>query len=291
MTFDTNFTLRLNTGYKTAFQEGLSVSPAAGDYKKIALIVNSTSDTEDYAWLSDDHSLKEWIGERAVSELSGHSFAIKNKKYEKTISVKKDDIDDDKYGLYATRARILGRQAAQHPNAVLFSLLKEGWTAKAYDGKPFFSTERGTDNSNTAGGSDTPWVLMDTSQALKPLIWQVRKDYRFDSLDTMDSDTVYRRDELLFGVTARVAAGFGLWQLAYGSKAALSAATYKTARQALQNLKGKDNISLGIMPNLLVVPPALEEDARKILYADTVSSNASNIWKDSASLLVTPWMS
>lgn len=68
---------------------------------------------------------------------------------------------------------------------------------------------------------------------------------------------------------------------------ALAAASYATARATMMALKDDQGNSLNIMPNLLVVPPQLEAKGREILKAATISST-TNVWKDSADLLVAP---
>jgi phage major head subunit gpT-like protein len=40
-------------------------------------------------------------------------------------------------------------------------------------------------------------------------------------------------DRYLYGIRARVNAGYGLWQLAYGSKQTLNAASYAAARATM----------------------------------------------------------
>lgn len=77
---------------------------------------------------------------------------------------------------------------------------------------------------------------------------------------------------------------------------ALSAASYATARATLGALTNDSGEPLGIIPNLLMVPPALEGTARSILNSDIVvagtadASGVSNVWKSSADLLVNPWL-
>ena len=93
----------------------------------------------------------------------------------------------------------------------------------------------------------------------------------------------------MYGVRARVNAGFGLWQLAWGSKQDLTPANYAAARAAMQGMKGDGGRILGVNPNVLLVPPALEEKARNLLKAATGASGASNPWFDSAQLIVTPY--
>ena len=64
------------------------------------------------------------------------------------------------------------------------------------------------------------WFLLDLSQPVKPLILQNREAITFDAVDDLGSDSVFMRKELKFGAQARYAAGYGLWQFAYGSTGA-----------------------------------------------------------------------
>jgi phage major head subunit gpT-like protein len=71
--------------------------------------------------------------------------------------------------------------------------------------------------------------------------------------------------------------------------AALTVSSYATARLTMQALKDDGGEILDINPDLLVVPPALEEVARNILFADPVfvaGVPQNNIWKGSAQLLI-----
>jgi len=71
----------------------------------------------------------------------------------------------------------------------------------------------------------------------------------------------------------------------------LTAANYEAVRAAMGLWQGEDGLPLGVKPNLLVVPPALEGVGRRILNAEIVASAAgtateSNVWQNSAELLV-----
>jgi len=52
-----------------------------------------------------------------------------------------------------------------------------------------------------------------------------------------------------------VNAGFGLWQLGFGSTDTLDTANYAAARAAVMNFRGENSRILGINPTTLVVPP------------------------------------
>lgn len=66
---------------------------------------------------------------------------------------------------------------------------------------------------------------------------------------------------------------------------ALTADNYGTARSTMRTFKGEDNRHLAVNPNLLVVPPQLEDAGKKILNAELIN-NETNIHKGTADLLV-----
>jgi phage major head subunit gpT-like protein len=76
------------------------------------------------------------------------------------------------------------------------------------------------------------------------------------------------------------------------TSSALTAPNYATARASMMAYRGADGEPLGVMPDLLVVPPQLEAIGRTILnaemIADTNGGGTSNVWRNSAQLLVVP---
>jgi phage major head subunit gpT-like protein len=139
-------------------------------------------------------------------------------------------------------------------------------------------------------GSGTPWHLLDGSRAIKPLVWQERIPYRFTALDQENDKNVFWQDECIYGVRARVNAGFGLWQLAHGSKATLDYDGFAAARTAMMTLKGDAGRVLGIEPTRLVVPPSLERKALAIVNAENDAAGASNVYRGTVKLIVAPWL-
>jgi phage major head subunit gpT-like protein len=286
----------LRAGFKTSFQNGLGM--ATPQYARIATTVPSTTGENKYGWLGQIPGMKEWLGDRVIQNIAQHDYAITNKDYELTIGVKRNDIQDDNLGIYAPLFTEMGRATTAHPDLLSFALLKNGFDAECYDGQPFFDTdhpvldEDGTPQSvsNTGGGSGTGWYLLDVSRAIKPIIFQERKKPEFVALDKVDDPNVFMKKEFLYGVDGRSNVGFGFWQMAYGSKQTLNAAAYATARAALAEMKGDHGRPLGLMPNLLVVPPSLESAGRKILNSELGSGGETNEWKGTAELLVVPWL-
>ncbi|MCB1407751.1 MAG: Mu-like prophage major head subunit gpT family protein, partial [Rhodobacteraceae bacterium] len=183
-----------------------------------------------------------------------------------------------------------------------------GFTALCYDGQPFFDTEhpapddngpiesggrnfRLVSNMDDGGGSPGPtWYLLDTSRPIKPLIWQERETYDFQAVTRPNDYSVFMTDKYVYGVRARVNAGFGLWQMAYASKAPLTAANYEAARAAMQSLTFDQQRPLGIRPTALVVPPTLEGAGLRLLNTENGAAGATNEWKGTADLIVTPFL-
>lgn len=263
------------------------------NYLKVAMEVPSASSDENYAWFGQIPSMREWIGDRQIQNLSAHTYTIKNKDFELTIAVNRNDIADDKIGVYKPLIQDMAQMVRRHPDELVFTLLGQGFVNKCYDGKTFFAedhpldknrtqsnkgtkklsptsyaegraqmmTIKGDDgkslkiipdllavapqneavarqilftdmiagstnvNKNTCDISVIPeladypdqWYLLCTKRAIKPLVFQDRQKPKFVSLDKDNDDNVFFRKEYIYGVDSRCNAGYGLWQLAYGS--------------------------------------------------------------------------
>lgn len=296
------------TGFKTTFNQGFTSAETA--YKQIAMVVPSSTREETYGWLGQFPKMREWLGDRIVKNLVSHSYAIANRDFEQTRSVPRNDIQDDRYGLFGPMFREMGRAAAEFPDELVFNLLAAGFNTPCYDGQNFFDTDHpvkdaeGADVSvsNSQGGAGEAWFLLDTSKAIKPIIYQERMP-----LDTLVSkteptdDNVFFKKEYIYGSDGRCNVGFGLWQLAYASKQPLTAANYEAARAAMQNQRGDEGRPLGIKPDTLVCGPNLEGAAMRLLNngtrielvgtaPDEVPLAVQNEWKDTAKPIVTQWL-
>jgi phage major head subunit gpT-like protein len=262
-----------------------------------AMVVPATARIMDYKFLLDFPQMVEWVGDRVIRSLSAKNWQVTTKDYEATIEVDRNDIEDDQLGLYNPMVAALAQEARKHPDQLVADLLANGFATACYDGQYFFDSDHpvGTGTaSNTGGGAGTAWYLLDTSRAIKPFIFQLRKAVQLTRMDRPDDEHVFMRKQFRYGVDYRGAAAYGLWQLAYGSKQDLTTANYAAARAAMMSLTNADGRPLGITPNLLVVPPSLEGTARLLLNAqfvigdDTAGGSKSNIWQGTASILVAP---
>ena len=277
--------------FSTIFNQALEA--AASQVDLVAMRVPSTGRSVDYKWLGNFPQMREWLGDRVIKDLSGFHYEIVNKPYESTIEVDRDDIEDDQIGVYTPMIQGLAQSAKVHPDILAFALLKLGFSTKCYDGQYFFDTDhevKGVSVANSGGGSGTGWYLMDLSRPIKPLILQLRRAPEFVAMDKPDDQNVFMRKKFVYGVDDRKNVGFGLWQLAYGSKQTLDTTAYSAARAAMMSFTNDEGTPLGIKPTHLVVPPTLESTGRTVLEAEKNADGSSNVWYHTAELVVVPWL-
>lgn len=291
----------LRTGYSQAFQDALAATPT--DWANVATRVPSSSTSNTYGWLGQFPKLREWVGDRVVKDMAASGYQITNKLYEGTVGVKRTDIEDDNVGIYTPLFAEMGRGAAAHPDELVFGLLAAGESALCYDGQNFFDVDHpiypnvdgtGTpalasnyDNGGASPGA--PWYLLDCSRALKPLIFQERTAPELETLNSTQDEAVFVKDLYRFGVRYRCNAGFGFWQLAYKSKAALTAANFNAAWAAMASRPADGGRPLGVRPTHLVVPPTLRADALALIESQQIAGSSNPNYR-AVQVIVSPWV-
>lgn len=285
----------LNQAFSAAFKTGLT--NAAPMWSQAATMVPSTTAEQKYGWLGRITKFREWIGERQLQNLVAHDYAIKNKTWEDSVKVGRDEIEDDQYGVYSPVAQQIGQDAALHPDELVFGLLKAGFTTPCYDGQYFFDTDHPvgapgnqSSTSNFQGGSGTPWFLMDTTKVIKPVIYQKRRDYAITAKTSLTDDNVFSQNEFVWGADGRGNVGFGLWQLAYASKQTLDISSFADARAAHQSFVGDNGKPLVINSAELWVPPTLERAALEVVKAERTTNGATNVMAGIAKVVVCSWL-
>jgi len=76
------------------------------------------------------------------------------------------------------------------------------------------------------------------------------------------------------------------------SAASLAAAkaSYGAGRTAMKKFKDDEGRPLNITPNLLLVPPALEDEANTLMTVDRLEDGKANPYKNTAKVVVAPWL-
>lgn len=143
------------------------------DLLKLATILPSDSDLETYAWMDELPRMHEFLTERRIVGLGDTTYQVPNRKFESTLAVKRDHLDDQKIQMVTMRINELAAEAKGHPMSLMVEQLVNGTSATAanedgttrsnvcYDGGAFFSTShpvRGVQTStqsNLLTGSGT----------------------------------------------------------------------------------------------------------------------------------------
>ena len=132
-------------------------------YPRVTTRVKSTSDNETYRWLGMAPSPRVFGSVRIAKDLRSESYNIVNEKYEATLAIDRDEIDDAQLSLIPGRIRELAQRAELHKDFLLATLYSVGSVAGnlAYDGQVFWSashewvTGDGTSQDNTTTTSIT----------------------------------------------------------------------------------------------------------------------------------------
>lgn len=289
----------LDAQFRKEFAAGIGLIKP--QYHEIAMTVPSNTKVNTYGFLGQFPKLREWVGERQIQKMQAQGMSIENKLYESTVSVPRTDIEDDQVDLFRPMVQQAGQSAAELPDDLVFSLLKAGKSTLCYDGQNFFDTDHpvfanvdGTGvsktqkNITTGSNAKAPtFYIFDTTNSLKPLIWQERTKPEIETkFDPAKSEKVFMEDVYLWGVRARGAAGFGLWQLAHRvEQTDLTAENIMAVLAEMQSLKGDGGKLLNIRPNVIVVPPALEFKARQICEGELINGT-TNILKGRLKVVV-----
>lgn len=192
-------------------------------WPRIATRLASSTAREDHRWFARWPKMREWVAERSAKSLAAHAYNVENRKFESTVRVRRDHLEDDIIGIYAAQANASGVAAREWPDILVYEALEAGETAKCHDGEPFFDEAHPLDSGDTF-----------SNIIVAPLA--------ADSL-----------------ANARASLG--------------------AARTRLMTMKDEEGEPMGLMADLLVVPPALEDVAKILSMSDRLGGDDPNPYK------------
>jgi phage major head subunit gpT-like protein len=160
--------------------------PLDNSWLQLCTEMNSTKAAEKYGFLGANPSMREFKDERQPSGFQEQAFTIANKKYESTISINVDALEDDQFGQIALQVRRLAEVTRMYKEEVAFTVLGEGdqtTYGTCYDGKAFFANDHAegtyyTTGQDNLGGS----ALTQTSLSATRAIMMGFKDDRGNKL-------------------------------------------------------------------------------------------------------------
>lgn len=127
------------TGLKTIFNNALKAQP--GEWQATAMEVISNAKEEDYAWLSRFPMMRKWVGDKHVKALEAGKYTAVNEDWEATVSVDRNDIEDDRLGIYNTQAQMAGDAAGELNDIIVDGLKNGAFTSTGIDGQYFYDTD------------------------------------------------------------------------------------------------------------------------------------------------------
>lgn len=196
-------------GFKVNFQSGIELVPET--WKQFAMVIQSTAAVNIYPFLEQFGGMREWIGDRQIKNLASRKLEVKNRDFEDTVSAKRNDIEDDQYGIYANLISQMGFNAAR--------------------------------------------------------IWQEL------GVDALASNVTWIDDKNFYAADRK----YGKSEIANYSTSALSAETFAAAYAAMMSYQGHNDKLLGVVPDTLIVGPALRETAWNILKNEFTYSAADKV--------------
>ena len=287
----------LYTAFSRAFADGLA-SAGAVQWPAIATKIPSSTAINTYAWLGQWPKFREWIGDRQLKQIGGETYKLTNKNFESSVTVQRNDIEDDQYGVYAPLMTAMGHAAAVYPDELVFPALAAGSSGLCYDGQPFFSASHAVTNgvfsathSNLIAGGAQPWYLLSTAGALKPLIYQERQAPKFVGMTADADESVFMRREFRYGADARSVVGYAFWQMAVRSSAPLDGAALDAARERMLSFTDEHGRPLGIVPDTLVVGVSNMTKAERLINSALINNGGvavDNPYKGRFKLVFSP---
>ena len=161
---DESFMKDVFVGLKAVFNGTLETQN--NDYAKVATVINADTPTVNYTWIADLPSMREWIGDRVLNELSAWQYTISKKDWEASIKVQREVLEYDNLGIVKPRIQELARVVGEHYNSTVFKLFEDN--GLCYDGANFFGdhtvdiggatftfSNQGTNELNEAGYNES----------------------------------------------------------------------------------------------------------------------------------------
>lgn len=165
----------LTAGLKAIFFNEYN-KPVNDDWRGIVTEIDSTKQSETYAWLGATPSMREWKDERMPKALSEFGFSVENLKYEASIAVSKDALDDDQYGQIRIRVQQLAETARDFYRTKAFDTLIGGTAVACYDGQYFFDTDHSEGSSGTQSNDGTMALTSENLTATRADMMRFKDD-------------------------------------------------------------------------------------------------------------------
>jgi phage major head subunit gpT-like protein len=126
---------------KKEFEKGIVEAKPSSD--QLVTKVPSSASSNVYPWLSHVPGMREWFQyqPRVLRNVESKDFTVPNRKFEDTIQISVDEVNDNQAGSYGGIAKAMGIQGTLLQDQLVFGeALKNGFTTTlCYDGLSWFN--------------------------------------------------------------------------------------------------------------------------------------------------------
>ena len=120
------------------------------------MLVSSTTSQNQYNWLSMFPKMRKWVGEKFIKNLEASKYTVVNDDWEATVSVRRNDVEDDNLGIYGPQAQMAGFSARQLPDEIVADLKNNAFTAIIYDSQYFYDVDHPVAGVSTSNKGASP---------------------------------------------------------------------------------------------------------------------------------------
>lgn len=174
----TDIPYHLTKGLRTIFFDEFKKDDLTG-WDRIVTQIPSDSKSETYAWLGSTPTMREWVSERMPKALRENAYSIENKKFEASISVTREALEDDQYGQIKIRTQQLAEAARYFRAERTFEVLVAGTAGTygtCYDGQFFFDVDHSEGNSGTQSNDGTSALTSASLSATRAAMARFKDD-------------------------------------------------------------------------------------------------------------------
>ena len=120
-------------------------------WEELSTRLQARTKSERYAFLGSVPPMREWGTGRLARGVFAESYSIEDLKYEITLEIDHEAIEDDLTGQIMIRVREMAERAAQHKDTLIAALLANGHSTgyNSYDGVSFFNAAHSSGKSGS----------------------------------------------------------------------------------------------------------------------------------------------
>jgi phage major head subunit gpT-like protein len=126
------------TGFNQQFKAAFALGSV--DYRQFSMEIPVGTSIIEFPFLEQFSGMREWIGPRQIKNVSSKKLAVVQRKFEDTVGIPVESVEDDQYGLYGPIVGQMGVNAGNLWGQLSFEALcaNGAWL----DGAAFFLTTR-----------------------------------------------------------------------------------------------------------------------------------------------------